>query len=217
MSESHDCGTDTAAYVLGALEPAETVRFRRHLETCAICQAEVNSLEQLTAELPLTAPQHRAPEGLRRRVMAEVNAEAPVRTRRRSRAPRIRGIVLAPAIAVTAAALALAGIEMTVAGGTAIYAASVGDAQLRVTNGHGELVVHRLPQPRGSRIYEVWLKRGTGNPQPTTALFSVTRSGDGAVDVPGNLRHVTEVLVTQERAGGTKVPTSQPVIVAPLD
>ncbi len=216
MPESHDCGTDAAAYVLGALEPAEAARFRRHLEMCAICQAEVGSLEELAAELPLTAPHHVAPEGLRRRVMAEVNAEVPVHTRTRTRFPRVRAIVLAPAVGLTVAALAFAGIELTAVGGTAVYAASVGDAQLRVTNGHGELIVHKLPQPHRNRVYEVWLQRGSGNPQPTAALFSVTASGDGAVDVPGNLRNVSKVLVTQEPAGGSKVPSSAPVIVARL-
>jgi hypothetical protein len=47
-------------------------------------------------------------------------------------------------------------------------------------------------------------------------LFSVTRSGDSDVEVPGSLRGVSAVLVTPEPAGGSKAPTHAPVITAPL-
>ena len=48
-------------------------------------------------------------------------------------------------------------------------------------------------------------------------LFSVTTSGDGAVDVPGNLKGIKAAMVTEAPAGGTKVPTTKPVIVTPID
>ena len=37
MSENRDCGADAAAYVLGALEPAEAEAFRRHMTSCVVC------------------------------------------------------------------------------------------------------------------------------------------------------------------------------------
>jgi hypothetical protein len=58
--------------------------------------------------------------------------------------------------------------------------------------------------------------RGTTAPAPTSALFGVTASGDGDVDVPGNLKGITEVLVTPEPAGGSQTPTHAPVIRAVL-
>ncbi|MFZ0089403.1 MAG: anti-sigma factor, partial [Solirubrobacteraceae bacterium] len=91
-----------------------------------------------------------------------------------------------------------------------------GSAQLRVTGGRGELVVHRFSPPPAGQIYEVWLKRSSGRPAPTSALFSVTAQGDGDVDVPGSLRGVKRVLVTPEPAGGSVVPTHAPVIRANL-
>jgi hypothetical protein len=51
---------------------------------------------------------------------------------------------------------------------------------------------------------------------PTSALFSTTAAGSGTVDVPGNLHGVTLVMVTPEPAGGSKVPTHPPVLVAQL-
>ena len=53
-------------------------------------------------------------------------------------------------------------------------------------------------------------------PSPPRALFSVSSSGAADVGVPGDLDGVTQVLVSQEPAGGSLAPTTAPVIVAPL-
>jgi anti-sigma factor RsiW len=219
MAGTHDCGGDAAAYVLGALDAEEVDAFRRHLDECVVCRDEVASFQQTVDALPMAAPQLAAPRGVRRRVLAEVRADA----RRRNIAERPRRWSLPrPAIAIGAlAALALAafgGVELTSNGAssTRIIDASLGHAQLRVSGGHAELVVHDLKQPAPGRIYEVWLKRGSAAPSPTRALFGVTRAGDGDVDVPGNLHGVTTVMVTQEPAAGSPAPTTPPVIVTNL-
>jgi hypothetical protein len=93
---------------------------------------------------------------------------------------------------------------------------SPGTAEVRVAGGHAELIVRHLSPPPAGRIYEVWLKRAGQPPSPTSALFSVTTTGAGDVGVPGDLGGVSEVLVTQEPAGGSLVPTDAPVIVATL-
>jgi hypothetical protein len=116
-------------------------------------------------------------------------------------------------VAVGAVALSSGG------SGTQVFSASVvgpGSAKVRVTDGRGELVVRGMPAPPGSDVYEVWLKRGDQPPSPTSALFSVTSEGSAAVDVPGNLHHVDQVLVTPEPPGGSAAPTHTPVIVASL-
>jgi hypothetical protein len=51
---------------------------------------------------------------------------------------------------------------------------------------------------------------------PTSALFNVTDAGDAEVDVPGDLRHVWQIMVTPEPAGGTQMPTHPAVITARL-
>jgi Anti-sigma-K factor rskA len=85
-------------------------------------------------------------------------------------------------------------------------------ASLRQANGRAELVVSGMPQPPLGKIYEVWLARGSAPPQPTDALFGVTGSGLGSVNVPGNLDGVKEVMVTSEPLGGSSRPTSSPVL-----
>jgi hypothetical protein len=209
MSELHDCAGDPAAYVLGALSPAEVEVFRRHLETCTICQDEVENLKLLSDALPLAAPQSTAPKSLRKRVMTEVRADAKLR-QQASRAPSRRTLSVLALVAFAVVKIA------TVPASTHVYRASIGDAKLRVTNGRGELVVNHLSQPALGDVYEVWLKRGSASPAPTHALFSTTSHGQGDVDVPGNLQGVSEVLVTQQPANQTQVPAGRPLIVAKL-
>jgi hypothetical protein len=68
-----------------------------------------------------------------------------------------------------------------------------------------------MPQPAVGRIYEVWLSHGK-DAQPTNALFSVTGTGTGSVDVPNSLHGVKEVMVTSEPAGGSLHPTTPPLL-----
>jgi len=72
-----------------------------------------------------------------------------------------------------------------------------------------------LPPPRADRVYEVWLERPGVAPAATTALFSVTNGGAADIGVPGALRGVSQILVTEEPSGGSRVPTGPPVILAP--
>ena len=62
----------------------------------------------------------------------------------------------------------------------------------------------------------MWLEHGTAAPEPTDALFSVTRTGSGAVGVPGDLQGVSKVLVTDEPLGGSLKPTRTPVILGSI-
>jgi anti-sigma-K factor RskA len=229
MSGQHDCGADAAAYVLGALEPAEAEAFSRHLATCAVCRDEVAAFQHTANALAMAPPQHPAPRGLKRRVMravresdTEAHASATQRPRRWG-----SGLLARPAIAAVAAfavVVVVVGAIIVNSGGSsgtrtiaAMVSGSPGTAQLSVSGGHAELVVRGFPQPTAGHIYEVWkVHSGTKAPSPTRALFSVNSSGAADVGVPGDLNGVTQVLVSQEPAGGSLAPTTAPVIVASL-
>jgi len=225
MSNRHDCGGDAAAYVLGALEPAEAEAFRTHLATCIFCRDEVAALQPVADALPMAAPQYNAPSGLRRRVLAAARAEArpaPTPDRRRTTGFRLPRPALAGALAVVLA-LAVIGVVNLASGGSsgvrvipARVTALDASAQLRVTDGRAELVVRHFPPPPAGHIYEIWLQQGNGAPSPTKTLFSVTSSGAGNIGLPENMSGVSAVLVTPEPAGGSLAPTHAPVIVAPL-
>jgi hypothetical protein len=161
--------------------------------------APVDVLDVLPA-LSQPPPMSRA---LRRRVLRAVRAEPKTVGLRRPRP--IRAFALAAA--VLAAVLA---VQLHSAG-----PAPVGQAQLRVTGGHRELVVARLPRLPSSRTYELWLLTGRRDPVPST-LFSVSAGGAADVAVPADLRRVTRLLVTVEPRGGSLHPTTRPVIQLPL-
>jgi anti-sigma-K factor RskA len=224
-ADQRECGGDVAAYALGALDATEVDAFRRHLETCAVCKDELASFQRVVDELPLAAPRHRAPSSVRRRVLREAAADA----RRRGRpAPRGasalgRWAVPRPLLALGAALLVAVGVVVAVqagsSGGTRVVRAQVvgpGSAQLRIAHGHGSLVLHHFAPPPAGKIYEVWVKRGSAPPSPTSALFGVTSSGSGDVDVPGSLKGVSIVMVTPEPPGGSPQPTHAPVITVSL-
>jgi anti-sigma-K factor RskA len=218
-SSSHECGDDVAAYALGALDPEDTAAFERHLESCAICRDELDAFEQVVDRLPMSAPVHPAPAGLRRRVMRAV-AESSRGTAVRSRRPRVRLTMPKPAMALTAVlattVIVFGGLELESSSpATRVIRAQVtsqGLAELRLTGTSGQLILHRFSPPPAGEIYEVWLKRPGRPPAPTTALFSVTAAGDGTVDVPGDLHGVSLIMVTPEPAGGTLTPTHPPVL-----
>jgi anti-sigma-K factor RskA len=227
MSSTRDHSEDAAAYVLGALAPDEAERFTEHLETCAACREEVAELRQVVDVLPIAAPQHPVPRGLRRRVLRVVRDDAsasttavPLRRRWSLVGDRARRSLLVAGAAAAIALAVIAGLELSSGQGSKVIRAQVtgisGSAQVRLSGDHGELVVRHMSPPTPGKIYEVWLKRARGAPVPTSILFSVTSSGSGDVGLPGDLRRFNQVLVTPEPAGGSQVPTHTPVIVARL-
>ncbi|MFR9799429.1 anti-sigma factor domain-containing protein [Streptomyces sp. MS06] len=115
-----------APYALDALEPAERVRFERHLDGCSRCTGEARRLAEDAVRLAWTAAAPPPPE-LRDRVLSAVRAtpqEAPgarqhalpphsrgTRQRSaRSRAPRPRPLAVPFATATAAAALVVAAL-----------------------------------------------------------------------------------------------------------
>jgi anti-sigma factor RsiW len=230
-TDNRECAADVAAYALRSLDAAEADGFRRHLEECVVCRDELAAFQQVVDVLPMSAPVYEAPPGLRRRVL-EAIAEEPRLTaspapRRGARRRRVFALPR-PALAFAGAlAVAVAAVVVVLAGGSSstppsrVVQAQVtgrGSARVRLSGNQGELVVHRLAAPPAGQIYEVWLQRGPrGAILPTKALFSVNNQGDADVDVPGNLRGVSRMMVTREPAGGTQKPTHPPVISAALD
>jgi hypothetical protein len=71
-----------------------------------------------------------------------------------------------------------------------------------------------MRNPPAGHVYQVWLQRGRGAPQPTDALFTVNKSGHGHVEVPGSVKGVDTIMVTSEPRGGSLQPTGKPVITA---
>jgi anti-sigma-K factor RskA len=220
LRNGRQCGEDAAAYVLGALEPAEADAFRRHLADCVSCQHEVAELEQVTGSLADATVRYEMPRELRGRVLREVRATpkaaAHAAAGTRTWSPRRLRIARGAALAIAVAGIAVVLVLALSGGGssTRTIQASTGSAELTIAGGRADLIVHRLPTLPAGRIYEMWVQRGNATPTPTGTLFAVTSSGTAAVGVPGGVSGVSAVMVTQEPAGGTPAPTTGPVIVA---
>lgn len=116
-----------APYALDALEPAERLRFDKHLKGCDSCAAEVRALTEDAVRLAWSTAAPAAPPAMRDRVLAAVRAtpQDPARARvpqlpphvwgtqpppARSRAPRTRPLLVPFATATAAAALVVASL-----------------------------------------------------------------------------------------------------------
>ncbi len=226
------CDGNAAPYLLGALAEDERVAFENHVPTCAVCREELAAMQPAAAALPLAAPQLGAPEGLRVRVLAQVESEPrgegvakrpPARARAgRGRRPWLSGGLPATAaagIAVAAAVLAivLSGLSSTPA--TRVFKAEVlapgASGYVSVSGSRAQLTLSGMPATTPGRVYELWIKR-SGAPAPTDALFTVSHAGTATVGVPGSVAGVRDLLVTSEPLGGSRAPTRKPVVIAAI-
>ena len=219
-SRQVNCGEDVAAYALGALEPEHARAFKRHLDDCELCTADLAALSPAVAALPASVEPVDPPAHLKKRIMAVVEAEA--KERRAAEAPgrresRFSLRILAP-VAAVAAAVVLAVLMVT--GGddetqriTASQAPAGSNVELRMDDGRGTLVVEGMLPPEDGRVYQVWKKRGSAAPEPTDALFTPRSDGHASVVVPGDMKGVDQVLVSTEPVGGSKRPTTDAAIV----
>jgi anti-sigma-K factor RskA len=216
------CGSDVAAYALGALPEDERRRFEQHLETCELCRTDLAALRPVVDALPAAAEPHDPPPALKKRIMSVVEAEAGEReAARRPERARRSWLSFGPVPAMAAAAvLLLAGVGIGFAvlrdddPAPATYAGQCirgcEEVAMTVDEGHGTLKVEGMPQPPDGRIYQVWTQRFGEEPKPTDALFTVDKDGSASVDVPGKTDGVDQVLVTDEQRGGSPEPTTAP-------
>lgn len=238
MSETHDdlpvpkegCCGEAAVYLLGLLDERHSGMFLEHARSCALCSDDLAALGPAVDSLPNSVPQLAAPPEAKRHVMAAVRSEAGMAMRTSPRpATKARGRLISirrPALALAgagllAAGIAIGGLAIDSGGGTSrVVSADVAPAGatavLHESGGHNWLTVAKMPKPSAGYVYEVWVKRpGGALPQPTDSLFTPTTSGAATVSVPSR-PGASEVMVTQEPAGGSRLPTSPAIIVAHL-
>lgn len=229
---------DAGSYVMRAMPAGEWERYSAHVDDCQVCAGKVAELGFVADALLNAVPQLTAPPEIRDRVMSVVRAESellraagPLSDRPVRREPKRRFAM--PSLRVWPATVLAAGLlGLGIGGGALIVGTEEGTApprtvacasapsgascQVRITADSTKLVVAGLATPPAGRIYQIWLDRDNGTaPEPTEALFSV-RKGRASVNVPGDLKGVKQVLVTDEPVGGSEVPTRQPVIAAPM-
>jgi anti-sigma-K factor RskA len=223
-SDHNGWSDELAAYALGALEPGEAAAFERHLEDCERCRAELHWLEPAVQSLPETVERRQPPPRLRASLMAEVRADARAGaegTERRSRLPEwLRGgrsLRFATGFAALALLVAaVAGYEVGKGGGgdegaSTVVAHEHGITVKMVREGSGgELQLANVHQLPPKKVLEAWVRR-EGKVEPVPALFVPDREGRAETTI-ANMSGVDTVMVTAEPRGGSKEPTSPPIV-----
>lgn len=232
---------DAGAYLLGALEPDEAIRFEKHLKRCEVCRDEVASLGVARDALPASVEQFSPSPDVKVSLMETVRAEAATRTApeqsERPERSRWRELLLGrPRLAAAAAALMLA-IGVTAGAVVGVVGGGSGDGadtiaatvdRERMPAASGSLVVPPDTDPKGGailrvegmqppqagQVYEVWIQRG--NKMVPSSLFTVDREGRGAAAIPDKLEGADAVQVTREPEGGSKRPSERSVLTVPL-
>ncbi|HST86396.1 MAG TPA: anti-sigma factor [Kineosporiaceae bacterium] len=234
----------TGAYALDALDDVERAGFERHLRTCGSCAAEVIELQAAAAGLAdrvETAP----PSRLKAAVLAEVRRTRQISPNERVhlRRPSLQRMLSTAAAAVVIAVTAgLGGVawqahksaeasqiaaeqaaersaELTQVltdptGRKTVQAASVGGiATVVAAAGKAVLAADRLPEPPSGKTYQVWLING--NSVINSAGLLELTNGHGQSLVPGVAAGDT-VAVTVEPDGGSKQPTTKPILTIKL-
>jgi hypothetical protein len=234
---------EVAAYAIGGLDPDRVPELEEHLAGCKRCQEELRWLSPAVQALPETVERQVPPPALKQRLMAEVRADAAADERRarteerRERAEsrlgigewlrglNLGGLTWKPLAGMALAILVIAGgIGYAVGNGGGsggphtieVPGGSSGIAAKVITEGgRGELHLTGVEQLPEGKVLEAWVQRGNAV-EPVPALFTPDHAGNASTTIE-NMKNVSAVLVTREPAGGTKVPTTEPIVKVPIE
>jgi anti-sigma factor RsiW len=233
---------EVAAYAIGALDEGQVEELEKHLADCRRCQEELRWLSPAVRALPEAVERQAPPSELKQRLMAEVRADAAAESRRarseerRERAESrpgvgewLRGLNLGglswkPLAGVALVVLVIAGgigYAVGTGGGDGVHTTEVepganGIAATVVTEGdRGELHLANVePLPKG-RVLEAWVERD-GIVEAVPALFAPDQAGRASTTIE-DMSNVSAVMVTREPEGGTKKPTTPPIVEVPIE
>ena len=213
------------AYVLGAVSEEEAAAVGTHVRSCPECQAEIATLSSAVELLATGVEPLQPPNGFTERVLQRAVQE---RDAGRSLArPRVRGwqrwAALAAALAIfaglsayaidvrneAAAQRRIASALVRAAEGADLEGPAGVAAKVVPTDSGGIFVATGLEDPGDDRVYQLWFLRdgtpisgGTFGVSYGVAVLRTSRSPN-AFDA---------VAVTVEPAGGSRRPTTSPLL-----
>jgi anti-sigma-K factor RskA len=239
MITCQDADVLAAALSVGSLDHGDQSDLQQHLAGCADCPRIAGEYMAAAARLPLGLEPLQPPPELRSRLMRAVYAEAEQAGRRAQAAqtapwwrrlwaalPSSRGFTVLAGVAA-AAVVALAAWTLTTRQNAPPATVSVA---LRATQGapnaSGQLVYDRgahqavltavgLPDPATiaghKAVYEVWVIRTDGVAVPA-AYLEQGPDGTWSAALHADMATCKAVAATVEPPGGSRAPTSAPVI-----
>ena len=231
------------AYVLGALPEEERLEFERYLLAHPDLQAEMEELSTVAGLLALSVSEQEPAPELRRRIMDTVEAEAvqPRTSQRRSWLSRLWEAVGPRDLALAGAAVLVIGLfswgmllqgevrdlqgrvqslqsqpqdqsqgpQMIALGGAGTEQ-GVKAGLLTLKDDQAVLVAENMPPAPEGKTYQIWVIKGD-TPQPS-GLFEPKGDSIAAV-VENPVEGADAVAVTVEPEGGSKEPTTEPMLV----
>lgn len=232
----------SGAYAVDALDDLEKARFEEHLRRCAECRAEVDSLREAAATLSIDpAFEVAPPPSLRGEVLAgieEIRPLPPLTDHDRPVVPMVRRRRWSGAPLLVAAALVLVALAATAwlrpwqddtttltaadrvirADDAVSHTEELPDgsrATVYLSRSEGRAVLRTedmAPAPDG-KVYELWLQTPQGAMEPAGLMPD---DPDTTVLLDGDASAAVGVGVTVEPDGGSKQPSSDPILLFPL-
>jgi anti-sigma-K factor RskA len=226
---STDLHTLSGAYAIDALTSEEAEQFATHLEGCQACRDEVRELQEASARMGASeaiAP----PAALKARVLAAADQlpQLPPKVTPTSaaRQRRLGAWIGAVAAAVVIIAGGIVGItqmndnEAPVASDPVSQVFSASDAKtasvdtpegpvrVAMSTDSGQMAVDtmRLHSLSKSRVYQMWALH---NGRATSVGVIADLKGGKVMPIPAS---GTTVAITVEPEGGSKQPTSKPIV-----
>lgn len=204
-----------ALRAIDALDADEAAIIDGHLAECEECQAEYARSRAAGTALAFSTATP-PPSGLRHRVLSR--AARITRVRRWYQQTPWRAAVAAAVVVIAAGTWFATHKQQPeqrwVAHCTAAAAADCGD--LVASGDVLRLDARGLATPPAGKVYQAWVIPPKQNPIPEPT-FSVDSSGAGSVAIAAAPAKGDIVAVTLEPAGGSKQPTSKPLIVATIE
>jgi anti-sigma-K factor RskA len=237
MNDIHE---QAALYVVDALTAEETQEFETHLADCAACQQEVAEMRKVAEQLSQSV-QADPPPSLRASVLAGISETAqepavradnvtPLQRRRPSRLPYLvaaASVLLALGFggwALQSRHDAQQASDRQAQIVQALGAPDVKTATAAVKGGGSATVVlsrtsnvalffaDKLPALPANHVYELWTITGKAVPAGT---FTPGSSGS-LVTLPVAALSADQIAMTVEPQGGSKQPTTTPILALPL-
>ncbi len=240
---THDMLDEVAVYALGAMPAAQAARVRDHIAACEECAREYALLQPVVGAVAAAGPAATPSPLLKARVMRSVRAET--RTPRPPVWPAYLVAAACFAIAIVSSVwnVALIGqLKQTqselarVSDKSTTLARNLADERATVSDlvgaqgkhypaGDDEVVTHgsrlyvamrSLPDPPKGKVYQAWtLAKGAKKMSPSLT-FVPDSHGVAVISLPADAQNTAAVAVSVEPEGGSKQPTSKPVLLVPL-
>lgn len=204
-----------ALRAIDALEPEEAAIIDRHLAECEECQAEYARSRAAGAALAFSTSTPPPPE-LRDRVLSR--AVKITRVRRWYQQTSWRAAVAAAVVVIAVGSWFGTHRQQPeqrwAAHCTAVAATDCGDVV--ASGGVLRLDARGLAAAPAGKVYQAWVIPPKQKPIPEPT-FSVDATGAGSVNIAAAPAKGDIVAVTLEPAGGSKQPTSKPLLVATIE